>query len=359
MEKPGGRSKQLPAVKVRLKDAQRTLLALKAAGAIAAGYKPEARGGWFYLPVKTPLGGYELCRHKFELYPPKGASSLKEILAAKLGSGPLAALPRAYDVIGDIAVIRVPPGLKAREGLVGRALLEANPRLKVVAALSAVAGKYRVRHIKVIAGEKRTHTVYRENGCTYQVDLDKAYFSTRLASERKRITGLVKPSEKVLVLYAGVGPFVIPVARKIKAAKGTGRVAGVEWNPSACRLMQLNAQTNQVDGFVQVLKGDAAKLAGGPLLRGWADRVVMPLLHQSIESMPLALEAAANPATIHAYGLVSTKSPGGLEEKKREIRFACRRLGRKCRILRAKCFGTYAPGVSQAVFDVRVEKITG
>jgi len=72
----------------------------------------------------------------------------------------------------------------------------------------------------------------------------------------------------VLVLFAGVGPFVVPAA-----ARGA-RVVAVEKNPAACRWLSANCRTNGVDGRVCVHETDAASLPG--LCPTSFDRAVIP-----------------------------------------------------------------------------------
>jgi tRNA (guanine37-N1)-methyltransferase len=214
-----------------------------------------------------------------------------------------------------------------------------------------------VRLASVLAGEKRTTTTYRENGCSFKVDLAKAYFSTRLGFERKRIADLVKPGENVLVLFAGVGPFAVPIARKLQAAKGAGgRVVAVEWNPYAARMLEFNAGANHVSQTIQAIEEDAGKVVAQKGMARWANRIVMPLLHESVAFFPKALLAAAPGCVIHTYGLVpASKDSNGLKEKGMEIELLGAEAGRKCKVVDSRLCGAYAPRVQQAVFDVLVK----
>src|SRR3990170_2621283 len=108
-------------------------------------------------------------------------------------------LPRALDVVGDIAIVEIPVELKTRESLIGEAILKTHRNVRtVLAKAGAVSGTYRLRHFNVIAGEPKTSTVHKEFGCKYYVDVAKAYFSPRLSHEHERVAPLVQQDEIVV-----------------------------------------------------------------------------------------------------------------------------------------------------------------
>ncbi|MCX6769456.1 MAG: hypothetical protein NT051_02120, partial [Candidatus Micrarchaeota archaeon] len=134
--------------------------------------------------------------------------NLREALEGKLSAREMEELVASFDLVGDIAVVEIPDALRAKEKLVAEALMSAHRNVKVVAKKTGgTAGEFRIRPVEVIGGEKRTAAIYREGGCEFELDLNKTYFSPRLGTERGRIAALVKPGEKVLVPFAGVGPF--------------------------------------------------------------------------------------------------------------------------------------------------------
>ena len=59
--------------------------------------------------------------------------NVKQALKNKLSSAELDLLVRAYDVVGDIAVIIIPPELSHRERVIGSTLLGLHKNIKVVA----------------------------------------------------------------------------------------------------------------------------------------------------------------------------------------------------------------------------------
>jgi tRNA (guanine37-N1)-methyltransferase len=199
------------------------------------------------------------------------------------------------DVVGDIAIVRL-ADFGAEEKLkVGRVLLAQLKNVRVVMEQEGgIAGEYRLRRLRHLAGERRTLTVHRENGCAFKVDVARCYFSPRLSTERLRIAKAVKKDERVLNMFAGVGPYSIPIARLAGA-----KVVSCELNELAASLHEENDRMNRVERLVEVLHGDAADLPS--MVRGKFHRVIMPLPSEADRFLPTALRLAKKGATVHYY----------------------------------------------------------
>ncbi len=199
------------------------------------------------------------------------------------------------DVVGDIAIVRLAGFSAPEKRRVARALLEEMKNARVVMEQEGgIEGEFRLRRLAHLAGEKRTTTVHRENGCSFRVDVEKAYFSPRLSTERLRIAKLVGPGERVLNMFAGVGPFSILIAKVAGA-----RVTSCEVNEAAAELHEANDRLNKVEGLVTVVRGDAAGLPG--TLRGKFDRILMPHPSEADRYLPAAIRMAKGRGTIHYY----------------------------------------------------------
>lgn len=66
------------------------------------------------------------------------------------------------------------------------------------------------------------------------------YWNSRLHSEHERLVSSFRPSEVIADVFAGVGPFAVPAAKKGCA------VFGNDLNPSSAKYMQSNAEDNKV-----------------------------------------------------------------------------------------------------------------
>jgi len=218
---------------------------------------------------------------------PPSAQTLMQALQNTLPPHLLASLPKALDIVGDIAVVEIPPELKSNETLVGEAILKTHRNVKVVLAKAgAVSGTYRLRGFTFIAGEHRTQTIHREFGCQFHVDLAKAYFSPRLSHEHMRVASLVKSGETVLDLFVGVGPFSVLIAQRNPNVK----VYAVDLNPDAVELLKLNIRVNRVENRIFPILGDARQIPA-TRLKASADRVIMNLPETAIEFVDAAIQA--------------------------------------------------------------------
>ncbi|MGP8124337.1 MAG: class I SAM-dependent methyltransferase [Nitrososphaerales archaeon] len=208
------------------------------------------------------------------------------------------------DVVGDIAIVRLPELSAAEKRRLARALTKEIRNVKCVYEQEGgIEGEYRLRSLKHLAGEKRTLTLHRENGCVFRVDVARCYFSPRLSTERLRLAGLVAPRERVLNMFAGVGPFSIPIAKNTGA-----RVTSCEINEYACDLHEENDRLNKVQDIVRVIRGDAAEMPRK--VKAKFDRVLMPHPSQADRFLPAALAMSKKRAVIHYYRHVLGENVG-------------------------------------------------
>jgi len=278
--------------------------------------------------------------------------NLRSVLRERLRPRELDSVIKSYDVIGDIAVIRVPENLRSRSPTIAQAVMQTHKHVKtVLRQASAVSGEFRLRQLEWVTGEKRTETVHREFGCVFRVDLEKSYFSPRLSYERMRIARLVKPEESVVNLFAGVGCYSIIVARHSEVEK----IYSIDVNPSAVRYMRENVRLNRVDARVIPLLGDA-KLVVTERLRGVADRVLMPLPEKAYEYLDCALSAfKSSGGYIHYYDFAHAgKGANPIEKVKARVSERLRGLGVRFDLPLSRVVRTTGPNWHQVVVDIHV-----
>jgi tRNA (guanine37-N1)-methyltransferase len=193
----------------------------------------------------------------------------------------------SFDVVGDIAVIKLPLGSENIAAEVAQAILSCNTGVKTVLMQhSKVSGDFRLRTLTWLAGEQKTCTVHKEHGCLFSVDLATSYFSPRLSGERLRISKLVAPHETVVNMFAGVGCFSIHIAKR----QPTSKVYSIDINPDAVKFMQHNIEVNKMQNQVIPMLGDAKELIYSQL-QGVANRVLMPLPELAMQYLPAAVSA--------------------------------------------------------------------
>ena len=338
------------ALKAAKENAQRAKEFLVRRGALARGYRifRDDRFVYFPIPKRVPTRFGSVVNARFEeSFVPR---NLREALAGKLSQRELDELVASFDVVGSIAVLEVPPALRGKGKTIAAALTASHPQIKTVLRKdSAMAGKYRVRRFKWLAGARKTETVHKESSCVMRVDLARDYFSPRLGTERLRIAKKVKSGEKVLALFAGVGPYALVIAKNSPCAK----VVAIELNPHAARLMRENVKRNKLESKIEVVQGDVKKIVP-KRYRRWADRITMPLPHTGKDFLDCALSGARDGCTIHFYAFAPIDDL--YSRAVSVVRKKCAAAGLKCRIIGKRVVRPYAPRASQVAVDFKVNR---
>ncbi|TKB07570.1 hypothetical protein FCL48_16205 [Desulforhopalus sp. IMCC35007] len=274
-------------------------------------------------------------------------SKLKDLLSSVLSAGELDLLVSSYDVVGDIAVIIVPEELQARERLIADTLLTNNTKVNVVAKRAGnYDGEFRTIALEILAGEHRTETLVTEFGVRLHLDVEKTYFSVRSGNERRRIASLVKAKEKVLVMFSGVGPYPLLIARHSEAAW----VVGVEKNPLAHEYALTNVKLNKKINNVRLYLEDAGNLPF--FIAERFDRIAMPLPTMAGEFLPVALTMLEKDGGwIHYYAMAET---GRFEDAVSEMTRACDDAGRTLLEARVIRCGHCGPKTYRICVDARI-----
>ena len=274
---------------------------------------------------------------------------LKRVLQDILSEEENDQLISAFDQIGDIIIVRIPDSLISKKEIIGKTLLqEVSTAKSIFYQSSPVEGDFRTRKLEIIAGENKTQTEYKENGCRFIVDVEKAFFSPRLSTERERIAGLIKDGEIVVNMFGGVGMF------SLLAAKDTVcTVYNIDINPIAAQLCKENARINKLKGEVISLNGDATEIINEKLLDK-ADRVLMLLPERSDEFLDSALLALKKEGIIHYYSHMHAEkkqdSPKLSEEHFMDV------IKTNAKILASKNVRPVGPRFYQTVVDVKISK---
>ena len=234
---------------------------------------------------------------------------LRQKLSTNLNSQELAQIYNSFDIIGDIAIIKMANDNAVNAQKVANQIMSIRNGVKtVLVQTSPILGDFRVRELKLVAGENKTDTKYKESGCIFAVDVGKCYFSPRLLYERSRIACLVNCGETVVNMFSGVGCFSIIIAKNVSESK----VFSIDVNPTAFRYMKENVKINRVYGKVVPLLGDSKEIVNDKF-QGLADRVLMPLPEKALEYLPCAVSALKKEGGwIHYYDFqhaIGTENP--------------------------------------------------
>ncbi|MFC6728468.1 class I SAM-dependent methyltransferase [Natronoarchaeum mannanilyticum] len=279
-----------PCVRVARERGEETRRALADADLVGEDVEIDDDGGVLYIPVTDP----DAVPEKFEVVSRDlPERSTPEMPADILGYDP------SLERLGDVVILDEDDPERARE--IADAVVEsALPVETVLDRASKIKGEQRVRDWDLLAGDS-TETVHREYGCEFLLDLDEVYFSPRLATERHRVTEQIESGERVFDMFAGVGPFAVP------AAKRGATVVGTDVNERAIEYFRENAERNGVADRVTAIAGDVRDVAAD--YEGWADRIVMNLPHSADEFLDAAVRIAGDDCLIHFYDIQHEDDP--------------------------------------------------
>lgn len=251
----------------------------------------------------------------------------------------------SYDVIGSkdkaVAIVEVPKELVRKQKQIAQDILKKHKNVKsVLKKTSERKGVLRVRSYRLIAGEKDTEVIHVEYGYRLKLDPRKVYFSPREGTERQRIASMIKPKETVMVMFSGIGPFAIAIAKKQLKTK---EIIAVEINPAAVKYMKENIRLNKLEGRIIPVLGDVKKKC-----KEWynkCDRVLMPLPHKSELFIDVAKKCLKK-GYIHMYII---EDEDKIEKRVKEIVKKIKPKSYKIRKVLP-----YAPRVNKYCIDIKV-----
>ena len=282
---------------------------------------------------------------------------MRKNLSRALSSGDSGKAYISYDIVGNIAIIRLSRASPENAQNMAKAIMNIHKNVKtVLVQVSPVVGDFRLRRLTHVAGENKTSTIHKEYGCMFSVDIEKCYFSPRLSHERMRIAGIVKPNETVVNMFAGVGCFSIIIAKKVNVAK----VFSIDVNPLAIQFMQQNIRLNRVYDKVIPLLGDSKAIINSRLQRA-ADRVLMPLPEKAFEYLPFAVSALkASGGWIHYYDFEhAEKTENPTEKTKLKVAEKLTSLDLAFELPFSRVVRSTGPNWYQVALDIHVTRVPG
>jgi len=276
------------------------------------------------------------------------SGTLKEYLKGKARKEDVRHLRRGFEIIGDVLIIDLPENLMyLRDDLIEWVKMKHKHVKTILRKRGEVRGEFRIADYEIIYGHE-TETVAKEHGCSFRVDVRKAYYTSRLSGERERIARMVRDGERVLVMFAGVGPYAIVIAK----LSSPSEVVGVELNPEAVRYFMENIWLNKVEKIVKAIQGDVRAVV--PSFEGRFDRIIMPAPYNADRFLSLALGKVKEGGYIHFYTFSGEEE---VEKRKRWILGEIERRGMSGRIAGWRECGNFAPRVNRYVFDIFISEV--
>ncbi|MBU4117069.1 MAG: 50S ribosomal protein L11 methyltransferase [Nanoarchaeota archaeon] len=243
---------------------------------------------------------------------------------------------RSFDVFGNIAVVNFPKEFnQAEKRKFAEKLLKNQKQIKTVLEKQGkIYGRLRKIKTKHIAGEKNKEVLYKENKCVFRFNIDTTYFSPRLSNERNEISSMIKKDENVLVMFAGVAPFSIVIAKNSNAKK----IYSNEINREANKYAKLNINLNKLNNKIELVSGDIKKVAKKLNIK--FDVIVMPRPRLKASFLEQAFMLSKKSTRIYYYDFCNIDDKDLIIEK---IKQEAKKCKKKIKILKIKQAGEIAP----------------
>lgn len=259
-------------------------------------------------------------------------------------------IQRSFSVLGNIAIVNFNENVRAGEKKkFAGSILKKNKGIKTVLEKSGkFSGRLRKMQTRYVAGEKNKEALYRENDCVFRFNVDTTYFSPRLSNERKEISELVKNNDEVFVMFAGVAPFSIVIAKNSKAKK----IYSNEINREANKYAKLNIELNNVKDRVELVNGDAKKVCEKlKSQKKKFDVIVMARPNLKETFLKDAFKVSKKGTRIFYYGFCKAEEVDKVVE---QIKSEAKSSRKKIKILYTKSAGEIAPYKIRVRIDFRI-----
>ncbi|MFW9903601.1 MAG: class I SAM-dependent methyltransferase family protein [Candidatus Thorarchaeota archaeon] len=204
-----------------------------------------------------------------------------------------------YDRLGEIAIMKLNSSItfSSIRQRIGELILSATPKLKTVLNKSdIVEGINRIYPIEHLAGKEIWQTWHQEYGVLIFVDL-RAYFNPRLAEEHHRVALSVKPDEKILDLFTGVGSFALHCSKESQC-----EVVAIDINPYSIHALQRSIKRNKLQGTIHPIIGDSSRIL---VAKRYFDRVIINLPQVSVDYLPYSAKLLKKGGIITFYQFIS------------------------------------------------------
>lgn len=148
----------------------------------------------------------------------------------------------SFTKVGHVIHLNLREHLLMYKELIGQVLLDKVPGCKsVVNKTNSIDNTYRNFLMEILAGEDDMIVKLKESGCLFQFNFATVYWNSRLSTEHERIVKMLKPGDVLFDVFAGVGPFSIPAAKK------KCLVHANDLNPESYKWLDHNVKINKIN----------------------------------------------------------------------------------------------------------------
>ena len=283
----------------------------------------------------------------------KFKKKLSEELSNLLTVSELSFLPRGFQTLGDVIILKLKPELFSKKEIIGKAYLGLLPSIRsIYLNKGKITGAFREpEEIEFLAGINNPIVEHKEHGITYRFDITKIMFSKGNLKERKILATLVKDGEIVVDMFAGIGYFSLPIGKHSNAEK----IYSIEINPNSFKFLIENIKINHLEEKIVPISGnckeEVLKLSDSGIK---ADHVVMGVFPAPIDYIKTALTLTKEKGTIfHFEGVVEKEDYMSLFNEFNDVAMSQSYI---CDLKSYRIVKSYGPKLYHVVLDIFVLK---
>ncbi len=279
---------------------------------------------------------------------------LKQELKGKLTEEELSLLPRGFQTLGNVIILKLKSKLISKKRIISEVCLTMFPKINsVFINLGKIAGTFREpEKIEFLVGENNPIVEHKEHGIKYRFDITKIMFSKGNLKERKFLSTLVKEGEVVVDMFAGIGYFSLPIGKHSKPEK----IYSIEFNAVSYKCLVENIKINHLEQKIIPIKGnckeEVLKLSKSGIR---ADHVIMGVFPAPKNFIKEALSLTKDEGTFFHYE--------GIAEKEKYISLfkdfieIAEKNKYKCELESYRFVKSYGPNLYHIVLDILVKKM--
>ncbi|KAG5676292.1 hypothetical protein PVAND_006140 [Polypedilum vanderplanki] len=157
----------------------------------------------------------------------------------------------SYSIIGHIIHLNLKDELLPYKLDIAQIYLDKIPNCRtVVNKTQNIDNTFRNFQMELLKGEPVYEVQVKENGINFEFDFSSVYWNPRLSTEHERIVKMLRPNDFLYDVFAGIGPFSIPAAKK------RVNVLANDLNPHSFKWLQHNVTKNKVGHYVKIFNRD-------------------------------------------------------------------------------------------------------
>eukprot|EP01080_Neovahlkampfia_damariscottae_P008151 gene8151-12612_t len=228
---------------------------------------------------------------------------LREILPKEIKE-----VPSSFESVGHIAHLNLNNELLPFKKSIGEVILDKNPAIKTVINKEGIIDStFREFKMELISGLNKFDVDLKEHGIRFKFNYSEVYWNSRLSTEHQRLLKYFKKTDIVCDMFAGIGPFVLPVAKKVQC-----KCYANDLNPNSFKYLKQNSKLNKVENYINCYNLDGREFVKSLIENDIKfNHVIMNLPKTAVEFLDVFVNLLPNSyekVMIHCYSFSSKEN---------------------------------------------------